>query len=208
MAGALVAFEGIDQAGKLTQVRAVQARLDAIGLACELRHYPDYDTPIGGVIQSSLCGRVRLDARARAMLFAANRWEKDAELRALVERNALVLVDRYTGSNVVYGVAQGFDEEWLRGLETGLLEADVTLFVDISPQESRRRKASGRDDFERDVALLEQARAHYLRLAREHDWVVLDGEQPSEEVTKQVLRALRSSLATRFPELARDGSST
>lgn len=202
MPGALVAFEGIDQAGKQTQVQAVQQRLRARGLACACRHYPDYDTPIGKLIESALVHGTPLAAAARTMLFAANRWERDAAVRELLAANAVVLVDRYSWSNVVYGLAQGFDETWLRGLEAGLAAADLTVFVDVSSAESRRRKTHARDGFERDVALLDNARAHYLRLARQPGWAVVDGTQPAERVTDAILRALEEHLGARFPQLA------
>lgn len=202
MPGALVTFEGIDQAGKQTQAQAVQQHLGARGLACALRYYPDYATPIGKLIQDALVLGTPIAARARTMLFAANRWERDAEVRELLQAHAVVLVDRYSWSNVVYGLAQGYDESWLRGLETGLVEADLTLFVDIPPDESRRRKSRDRDGFERDVALLDKARAEYLRLARQPGWVVVDGMQPPAAVTAAILRALEQHLGARFPALA------
>ena len=201
MAGALVALEGIDQAGKMTQARAIQERLRQRGLRCEVRHYPDYATAIGGLIRAFLSEGLALDARTRCMLFAANRWEKDSEMRALRDANSLVIVDRYTWSNVVYGLSQGLDEGWLQGLEVGLLEPDLTLLVDISPEESRRRKAGQRDGYERDARLLEQARANYLRMSRQHGWVVLNGEEPPAQVTASTFAALESGLGSRVPEL-------
>ena len=203
MAGAFVALEGIDQAGKQTQARAVQDRARAAGLTCAVRGYPDDSTPIGRLIRDSLRASGVLDGRTRAMLFAANRWEKDAEIRDLVARNALVLVDRYTWSNVVYGAAQGLDEAWLRGLESGLLASDLTLFLDIPPRESARRKSTDRDGFERDLRLLETARRNYLRLATEPGWVVVDGARAPDAVTRDILTALRTGLSGRFPPLSR-----
>jgi dTMP kinase len=201
MHGALVVLEGIDQAGKMTQARAVQARLQTRGLACEVRHYPDYDTAIGRLIRDFLDRGTGLDARARCMLFAANRWEKDAEMRQLLAANALVVVDRYTWSNVVYGLSQGLDEGWLLGLETGLLEPDLTLLVDIPPEESRQRKTRERDDYERNAALLEQARAHYQRIAAARRWSVVDGTGSTDAVTARVFEAVGNRLAERLPEL-------
>ncbi len=202
MAGALVAFEGIDQAGKQTQAQAVQRHLQALGITCERRYYPEYDTPIGRVIRAALVEGATLEPRARTMLFAANRWELDAAMRELLGRTAVVIVDRYSWSNVVYGLAQGFEESWLRGLEAGLVAADLTVFVDIPPQESRRRKSRDRDGFERDVALLDNARSHYMRLAGAEGWTVIDGMQPAQDVTTAILRAIGARLAQHFPLLA------
>jgi len=201
--GAFIAIEGIDQAGKMTQARALQARLRAAGLGCEVRHYPDYDTAIGHLIGSFLGDGPRLDARTRCLLFAANRWEQDAALRGLVAANALVCVDRYTDSNVVYGLSQGLEEEWLRGLEAGLLEPDLTLLVDISPEESRRRKVQERDDYERDARLLEQARSHYVRIARQRGWGVIDGTGDPQAVHARLVSAVAAGVGGRWPQLAR-----
>ncbi len=201
MAGALVSFEGIDQAGKQTQAQATRERLAALGIPCALRTYPDDTTPIGKLIRDALAGRVAMAARARTLLFAANRWERDQEMRALLDQKTVVLVDRYSWSNVVYGAALGFDEAWLRGLEAGLVPARLTFFIDILPAESRRRKSEGRDGFERDVALLSSAREHYLRLAQEQDWVRLDGMQPPAQLTADILDALAGRLAADVPPL-------
>lgn len=201
MSGALVALEGIDQAGKMTQALAVRERLLRNGLGCEVRHYPDYDTEIGRLIRAFLSQGVALDVRARCLLFAANRWEKDGEMRALRDACALVCVDRYTWSNVVYGLSQGLDEEWLVRLEEGLLEADLTLLLDVSPEESARRKARDRDDYERNARLLESARQTYLRIARARGWCVVDGTAPAATVTERVHRELASRLGTRHPTL-------
>jgi len=202
MRGALVVLEGIDQAGKMTQARALQDAARAAHLGCEVLHYPDYETPVGRLIESFLCGGVPMSMRARAMLFAANRWEKDAGLRESCERNALVCVDRYSASNIVYGLSQGAGEAWLASLEDGLLPADLTVLVDIDPDESRRRKAEARDDYERNAPLLREARARYRAMAARDGWVVLDGSQDSARVTHGLIRAVRDRLAPQFPALA------
>jgi dTMP kinase len=201
VSGAFVVLEGIDQAGKMTQARALESRVRAAGLACQVLHYPDYDTAIGALIRAALCDGVQLDAHARCMLFAANRWERDASLRAAREANALLCVDRYTASNIVYGLAQGLDEEWLRGLEHGLLAADLTLLVDIPPEESRRRKTEKRDGYERDARLLEEARAHYLRLARQDLWAVVDGRGTPAEVSRRIAACVAERLGADHPAL-------
>lgn len=205
MRGALVVLEGIDQAGKMTQAQALQSAVRAAGLGCEVLHYPDYDTRIGRLIRAFLLDGVALDTHARAMLFAANRWEKDAGLRAACERNAVVCVDRYSASNIVYGLSQGVDAAWLQGLEAGLLPADLTVLVDIAPAESQRRKSQERDDYERNVQLLETARASYLRMATRDDWAVVNGERDPAAVSHDLITAVRERLRARFPDLARVG---
>ena len=202
MSGALIAFEGIDQAGKLTQAKCVEETFRDAGLHCQLLHYPDYATPIGKILEQALCAGLALDARARTMLFAANRWEKDSAIREHVAAGGIALVDRYSASNIVYGLSQGYDAQWLHSLEEGLLLADVTVFVDISPQESVRRKQHGRDDFERNTALLENARKNYTAMAAQQGWLVVDGAQDAPSVTMSILQGLRQRLAARIPGLS------
>lgn len=200
MRGALIAFEGIDQAGKLTQARRLAERLRAGGRVCELLHYPDYDTPIGRILQQALCDGLPLDARARTMLFAANRWENDEQVRQQVTGQGIVLIDRYSASNIVYGLSQGYERSWLEGLEKGLTPADVTVFVDITPEESVRRKQSGRDDFERNTRLLEEARRHYLEMSRQEGWLLVDGTLAPDTVEESILKGLQERLGD--PDLA------
>ena len=202
MSGALIAFEGIDQAGKLTQAQRIEEHFGAVGLQCKIMHYPDYETPIGKILQQALCEGLALDARARTMLFAANRWEKDAAIRQHVAAGGVALIDRYSASNIVYGLSQGYDAAWLRSLEEGLLPADVTVFVDITPAESVRRKQHDRDDFERNAALLENARSHYALMAKEQDWLVVDGAMEPQRVTQSIVEGLCARLVARLPRLA------
>jgi dTMP kinase len=202
MRGAVIAFEGIDQAGKLTQARTLAQRLMDAGTACRLLHYPDYATPIGRIIEQALTQGLALDARARTMLFAANRWEKDSLVRDHVGQGGVALIDRYSASNLVYGLSQGYDRAWLESLEQGLLPADVTVFVDISPDESTRRKQAGRDDFERNVRLLEEARRNYTLLAQEQGWLVVDGTLAPAEVAARILAGLRQRLGRQIAALA------
>lgn len=201
MAGALIAFEGIDQAGKLTQCRRLQERAVALGCRTALLHYPDYDTPVGQLLHRALAEGLALEPRARTMLFAANRWEQDGRVRSLLETHGLVIVDRYSASNVVYGMTQGYDPLWLRGLEHGLRPADLTLLVDISPEESVRRKKSGRDAFEQNLELLRGARSHYHDMARAENWAVVEGEADPERVAERVRQAVHARLHLRFPAL-------
>jgi dTMP kinase len=203
MSGALVAFEGIDQAGKQTQAQELHDRALQAGLGCALLHYPDYTTPIGTLLRQVLAEGQPLDPRARTMLFAANRWERDADVRRLLDANHLVLVDRYSASNIVYGMSQGYDPVWLRARENGLRPADVTLFIDITPDESRRRKAASRDQFERNQELLARARDGYRQMARDEGWLVIDGANPPAEVSQRIVAGIHARLQRQIPGLDR-----
>jgi thymidylate kinase len=57
------------------------------------------------------------------------------------------------------------------------------------------RKASGRDRFERDLALLTRVRESYRRQATASDWVRIDGERPKEAIAAEIARIARQRLA-------------
>ena len=77
---------------------------------------------MGGLIYVTLAGGSNLDARTMQLLFAANRYERQAAIEHALEDGAVVVCDRYTASGVAYGAALGVDPDWLREVHRGLPE--------------------------------------------------------------------------------------
>jgi dTMP kinase len=192
--GALIALEGIDQAGKRTQARLLGRRLRELGLEVAIWSFPDYSTELGGEIRAFLRGERRYNPRVRHLLYAANKWERAEELMGLLGRGAFVVLDRYKASNIAYGMAHGLDRAWLAGLEADLPEADLTILIDIPPEESLRRKAAARDAHEADLGFLGRVRRNYLALAEEMGWPIVDGTRGPGEVSEDIWR-IASRLA-------------
>jgi dTMP kinase len=192
LAGRLIAVEGIDQAGKQTVCERLAARLRAEGVPVELAGFPDYATPLGREIAAFLAGEREYPAEARQLLYAANRWERAADLRAWLAVGRAVVVDRYVASGIAYGTAQGLDPAWMRAVERGLPAADLTLLLDITPEVSVARKTSARDAYEAKTELLARARAAYLELARDPGWRVVDASGDKDAVWSAVLKAIEA----------------
>jgi dTMP kinase len=190
LAGRLIAVEGIDQAGKQTVCERLAARLRADGVSVALAGFPDYATPLGREIAAFLAGERDYPPEARQLLYAANRWERAAELRAWLAGGRAVVVDRYVASGIAYGTAQGLDPAWMREVERGLPAADLTLLLDITPEVSRARKVTARDAYEARTELLARARTAYLELAQEPGWRVVDASGDKEAVWSAVLAAI------------------
>ena len=74
-------------------------------------------------------------------------------------------------------------------------QAENTILLDIAPETAVRRKATGRDRYERDLALLGRVRESYRRQATERKWVVIDAEMPKDDVAKAVDEAVLPRLA-------------
>ncbi len=191
----LIAFEGLDQSGKETQARRLRDRLRAGGTRSRVVSFPDYGTTIGEEIARALQGERDYGAEVMQLLYVANRYERKADVERWHEAGIVVLFDRYVASGVAYGQAQGLDAEWLASLQRFLPQPELTILLDVEPETSVDRKATGRDRYERDLQLLTLVRESYLRLAADPSWVRIDGEQPEDVVAEAIEQAAAPWLA-------------
>jgi dTMP kinase len=193
----LIAFEGLDQSGKETQARHLRARLQQDGRIVRAASFPDYDTPIGREIHEALAGEREFGPEVMQLLYVANRFEYKPRLETWLRAGDLVVCDRYRASSIAYGEAMGLDPEWLNLIQQPLPPAALTLFLDIAPETAVKRKQTGRDRFERDMALLSRVRDSYRRQAAAQGWVVIDAEQSKDDVREAVSRAVAPVLVPR-----------
>jgi dTMP kinase len=188
--GRLIAFEGLDQSGKQTQAESVREHLQGQNRPCTLLSFPDYSTPIGSEIHRALHGERDYPPDVMQLLYVANRYEARGRIEALLAGGTTVVCDRYQASSIAYGEAQGLDPKWLTDAQKFLPVPDLTILLDIAPETAVKRKAAGRDRYERDLSLLSRVRESYRRQATASGWVLIDGEQPAAPVTGAVLAAL------------------
>lgn len=198
--GKLIAIEGIDQSGKRTQTQLLARRLRTEGFSCSVLNFPDYGTPIGRQLKAYLRGKNRLDMRAVHLLYAANKWEKEAEIRREIKRGRILIVNRYTPSNLAYGVAHGLAVGWLWALEKDLPDANAVMILDVAPRTSFRRKSRLRDVHEGDLAYLKKVRNAYKSLARKYGWSIVDGQRAPADVHSEMWREVSTVLGRRKRE--------
>jgi dTMP kinase len=195
MRGLLIAFEGLDQSGKQTQTERLRDALVEAGRQVRLLSFPAYETPIGTEIRRALEGTREWGADVMQLLYIANRYE----VRPLIERElahgTILVCDRYMASSIAYGESQGLDASWLRDVQRHLPQPDLTFLLDIAPDASARRKATDRDKYERDLALLARVRQSYLRQATTPGWVCLDADRDREAVATDVFEAVKPLLS-------------
>ncbi len=197
MPGRLIAFEGLDQSGKQTQVARLRAWLESRGYRVESLAFPDYTTPVALEIARALAGERDYAPDVLQLLYIANRFEYKARILDWMTGGAVVLCDRYLASSLAYGRAQGLDGEWLAAVQAPLPQPHLTVLLDIAPATALARKASGRDRFEQDLALLARVREAYLALADSSGWCRIDGEQSPESVSARVIEAAAAVLVPR-----------
>ncbi|MDG6990240.1 MAG: dTMP kinase [Nitrososphaerota archaeon] len=191
--GTFVAIEGVDAVGKRTQTSRLKSSLQERGLSTRTLSFPAYETAIGKEIKRFLSGKLSYPPQVRAMLYAANRWEKKAELEDMLSTTDVVIVDRYLGSNYAYGISGGLELDWLMALESGLPTPDLTLVLDASPVELAPRRET-KDAYERNLHFQAEARRAYIDLARKFGWTIVDANRGIDETAETVRVAVARAL--------------
>lgn len=196
--GRLVALEGIDGCGKSTQC-ALLAR----ALGADATFEPGA-TALGAALRRLVLGPASDPPapRAEALLMAADRAQHVAEVVApRLAAGRWVVTDRFQGSTLAYqGYGRGLDLaelERLSGWASEGVEADLSLVIDVPPEEARRRLVGAPDRLERlDPAFHRRVRHGFLALAAADPdrWAVVDGTAGVDEVAAAVLAEVTARL--------------
>lgn len=205
----LIVLEGLDGAGKSTQIRKLQQLFADRGVASEYLHFPRFDSPVyGELIARFLRGEFGaaedVDSYLVALIFAGDRADAAPMIREWLTAGKAVILDRYVYSNVAYQCAKmkGSDDdrrrlkEWILNLEYGynhLPRPDLSLFLDV-PFAFTERKLSevregddraylngAKDIYESSLVLQQCVRCTYLEAAQTDDRLaVVDCSDASE----------------------------
>ncbi len=193
-----VTFEGLDGSGKTTQAELLRARLERSGREVVSTREPG-GTPVGEAVRMLVLEGADMTPWAEAALFAAARAEHAARvIRPALDRGADVVCDRYLDSSLAYqGIARGLGVEEVLEMNVpairGLLP-DRTILLLVDLEESQRRVGETRDRIEReDGDFRAQVDRAYRELADLYpDRIVpVDGSQPPEQISKEILEHVR-----------------
>jgi dTMP kinase len=192
--GRLIAFEGVEGAGKSTQLELLRRQLEGRGREVVVTREPG-GTPVGERVRALLLDpEVEIYPRTEALLFAAARAELvERVIRPALERGAVVLCDRYLDSSLAYqggarGLGRGPVEEVNR-LATGGLLPDLVVLLDLDPADGLRRRQGDRDRIEaQDLDFHRRVREAFRALAAAdpNRFAVVDGAAPVREVAARV----------------------
>lgn len=193
-----IAIEGIDGAGKTTQVQLLAQRLKkSCGLPLLVLHEPG-STALGERLRSLIKGAtdVPVVPHAELLLLAAARAQLVEErIKPFLALDSIVLCDRFSGSTLAYqGYGRGLDLALVRQAETiatGGLTPDRVILLDVEVKTAlfRKRDMLRLDRFEReDLEFYEKVRKGYLELgqASPEVWKIVDGSQSPESVAAAV----------------------
>ena len=190
-----ISLDGIDGAGKSTQIDLLRQHLKANGASVECFRDPG-STKLGEAVREILLHRedIPLANTSEMLLYMAARAQLVAEqLRPALEVGTTVICDRFLLANVVYqGVAGGLNVEdlWAVGFcATGGLSPDATIVLDIDPEVAVKR-------LQKDPDRLEKRGIEYFRLVRKGfleqitraggQCMVVNADQSIEQIHRQI----------------------
>ena len=208
--GRFVVLEGIDGCGKTTQLQALRQWLPSSGLMAPgarlvVSREPG-GTALGQALRELLLHPpqgVQPLSRAELLLYAADRAQHvEALLLPALAAGDWVLCDRFTGSTAAYqGYGRGLPLaliDTLETLATGGLQADLTLWLDVSLAESRRRRGGRPADRIEAAgeAFMSRVAAGFATLAAQRGWTRIEAGQPDPAVTESCCAAIRRCVTS------------
>lgn len=207
MKGLFITFEGIDGAGKSTQLRLAAQALRAQGYEVVETREPGGTVLAEKVRELVLDATLPMTATTQTLLYLAARSEHvDKLIRPALRAGKIVLCDRFSDSTLVYqGLAQGqslAEVEKLRklnGFACNELVADLTLLFDGRPQAllQRRQERGVSDRYElQGLDFQERLRNGFLTLAKTEPQrvQVIAAEAAPEAVQAEVMLKLNALL--------------
>ncbi len=194
MTGNIITIEGLDGAGKSTQINLLTDRLTACGIKHRFIHFPMLNKGVyGKLIAQYLRGEFgsieHVHPKLVALLFAEDRNEYKKQLVQWLNEGYLVVMDRYVNSNIAFQCAKTDNsiektelKNWILEFEfdyNKLPKPDISFFLHVpfniiesSLQKERegsdREYLNGKTDMHEDSLDLQQkVYKEYLELLNE-----------------------------------------
>jgi dTMP kinase len=202
--GVFIAFEGVEGAGKGTQIGLVEEYLRGRVRQGVLVTREPGGTEMGEKIREVLLDPKtgKLDARSEALLFAAARAQTVATvIRPALAEGKVVICDRYVDSSLAYqGRGRGLGEQDVLTLNvwaTQGLFPDLVILLHVEPERGLLRSTEAPDRMELEGQDFHAKVADaYLRIAEEHPerFVLIDADRTPAEVFEDVRAAIDKVL--------------
>lgn len=160
-----IVIEGLDGAGKSTQVKLIREKLKEKGIESEYLHFPRFDAPLfGDLIARFLRGELgnleSVNPYLVALIYAGDRADASSRIKKWLCEGKYVIVDRYVYSNIAYQCAKIKDStereklrNWIFETEYNqyhIVQPDLSLFLDVPFQFTTKKLAEAREGEDRE----------------------------------------------------------
>lgn len=201
-----ITLEGSDGSGKTSQIKPLANFMISNGYDVLVAREPG-GTSIGNQVRDILMNMKNksMKPRTETLLFCAARAQIVEEvIKPNLAAGKIVLLDRYADSTMAYqGYGHQNDLDLIRQLllfATGGLKPNLTLLLDIDPEEGLKRRQEGDGEWNRlddyQLALHNRVRQGYLHMAQEEPqrWRVIDASQDWEVVQSSLQKEVMEFL--------------
>jgi dTMP kinase len=183
-----ITFEGIDGSGKSTISEILYKKLKKDGYKVILTYEPT-DSWIGKKVQKYI--KSKTDPYITSLTFIADRIQHGKKIENWINKDFIVLCDRYAESTYAYQGAQLNNEivdpiKFLKELtESRIPIPDRTYLFLIDPEESIKRikKRDNLIPFE-ELLFLKKVHNNYLKLSKENRFLIIDATKTIESIVK------------------------
>jgi dTMP kinase len=223
----LIVLEGLDGAGKSTQLKMVTSYFTSLGRKVEHLHFPRYTAPVyGELIAKFLRGDFgaidQVHPQLVALLFAEDRRDAATQIRGWMDEGRVVILDRYVYSNIAFQCAKLPDEKEAAALRDWIFELEyqhndiprptLNLFLDvpisfvdaklkINRKGGDRAYLEGKADIhEADIRFQMKVREHYLgQCRRDPHFIRIDCSDPDGNMlpAADIFRRIRNEIEMR-----------
>ena len=200
--GKFITFEGCDGCGKSTQLKMMSEYLAGEDVPHIFTREPGGGKISEAIREILLSGKnSEMTDECEALLYAAARVQHlNDRVEPALAKGKLVICDRYVDSSLAYqACARGLGVDFISKINAFALEnylPDMTVFIDLSPEDAFRRKKGADADDRLEQAGMEfhkRVYAGYKKLAEENPdrFVCIDGNQTPQEIFEQIVSALK-----------------
>ncbi len=202
--GVFITFEGIEGAGKSTQIEILSEKLKKKGIKT-LTTFEPGDTELGKKIRDLLLNpSLSINPLSELLLYFADRLQHiEEKINPFLSQGFVVICDRFTDSTLAYqGYGRGISIELITTLNKILLNSfkpDITILLDLSPEIGleRNKKIKKNDKFELEtLPFHNRVRKGFLQIASTDTerFIVIDGNRGINEIATEIYDKLKERL--------------
>ena len=196
--GRFIVFEGIDGAGKSTQINLLANYLREQGRAVYCTAEPT-ESVSGGLLRDALAGVTRRTICEMAAMFVFDRINHNVNpvngIQKMLNDGFDVICDRYYYSSLAYQ-GSGTDPDWVSGMNLNcpeIMRPDVCIFLDLTPEQSMariNRNRATQEIYENEEKLTQVRNQFYsvFEQLRERDNIqIVDAYRSVEDIHKDIV---------------------